>query len=233
MEELSAQVAIVRLLEERIHLRVVEANPIRSLPLAGREALDVGVGQSGELLARDLDPVAELVQVALEGDLHLDEAVAQPLELGALVGAELMAGPTEVSQPVLQQPSALALQRSCLVGLGEGANRVVQVGPEDDRHAPLVQELLGLIARVAHGGIDMDLAHEGAAAVGPDELSARQLEGQEGVIEGGGAGARHGAGDVLVGGPERRIGLGTDRVDRHAGVVVQHRGIVQAKEIRG
>ena len=175
-EELSAQVAIVRLLQERVHLGVVEADPVGALPLARREALDVGVGQAGELLARDVDPVAVLVQVALEGDLHLDEAGAQPFQLRALVGAELVAGATEVAQPVLQQPSALALQGPRLIGVGEGANGVVQVGAEDDRHAPLVDPLLGLVAGVAHGGIGVDLAHEGAAAVGLDQLRAGQLE---------------------------------------------------------
>ena len=78
----------------------------------------------------------------------------------------------------------------------------------------------------------MDLAHEGAAAVGSDQLRASELERQERVVEGGGAGTRNGAGDVRVRDGERRIGLGTDRVDRHIGVVVQHRGIVQASEVR-
>ena len=173
VEQLTAQVAVLCLLQERVHLRVVEADPIGAVPLARRETLDVGVGQAGELLAGDVDPVAVLVQVALEGDLDLHEAGAQALELRALVGAELVAGPAEVSQPVLQEPGALALQGTCLIGVGEGADRFVQVGAEDDSHPPLVESLLGVVAGVSDGGIGVDLAHEGAAAVCPDQLQRR------------------------------------------------------------
>ncbi len=87
-----------------------------------------------------------------------------------------MAGAPEVAQPEVEQPPALAGQLLGLVGCGERADGLEQVAAEDDRHAPLVQPLLRLGPGVAHGGIGVDLAQEGAAAVGAHELGPGQLE---------------------------------------------------------
>ena len=70
----------------------------------GESRSTYGVRKAGELLAGDVDPVAVLVEVALEGDLDLDEPRAQPLELGSVLGRQLMAGAPEVAQPELEQP---------------------------------------------------------------------------------------------------------------------------------
>ena len=187
-EQLAAQVAVVRLLEEWVDLGVVEADPIRPLPLPGREALDVVVGQPRQLLAGHVDAVAELVDVALEGDLDLDEPRAEPLQLGAVLGAQLVAGTAEVAQPVGEQPGPLAFERFRLVGVGEGAHGPIQVVAEDERHAPLVDALFGIVAGVAHGGIGMDLAHEAGSAVGFHQRGRGKLERLERGVEGGGVG---------------------------------------------
>ena len=132
-----------------------------------------------------------------------------------------MAGTPEVAQPEVEEPAALAGQLLGLVGGGERADGLEQVAAEDDRHAPLVQPLLRLVAGVAHGGIGMDLAHEGATAVCTDELGPGQLEREEGPREGGWCG--DGLGDERIGAGDGRIGLFGDRCDAGVRVVVEHR----------
>ena len=186
-EQLPPQLAVLGLVQERVELGVVEADPEGPGRLAGRQPLDVRSGRPASCSRVTSIPSLVLVDVALERDLDLDEPGAQSLELGPLLGRQLLAGAPEVAQPEVEEPAALAGQLPGLVGCGERADGLEQVAAEGDRHAPLVEPLLRLVAGVAHGGIGVDLAHEGAAAVCTDELGAGQLERQQGPSNEGGA----------------------------------------------
>ena len=126
-EQLTPQLAVLRLVEERVELGVVEADPVGPGAVARRQPLDVGLGKAGELLARDVDSVLVLVDVALERDLDLDQPGAQSLELGSLLGRQLVAGTPEVAQPEVEEPAALAGQLLGLVRCGECADGLEQV----------------------------------------------------------------------------------------------------------
>ena len=121
--------------------------------------------------------VAKLADVALEGDLELDQA--GPADAGARRDprGKLLSGPPEVSQPVVEQQAALAGQALRLIGLGIGANRPVEVLAERQLGAPLGESLVGGAAGVAHGPVDRDVAHERPAPVGRGDDG-------EGIVEG-------------------------------------------------
>ena len=82
---------------------------------------------------------------------------------------ELVAGATEVTQPVLDQAGSLTGQAVGLVRAGESPNRLVQVGAEDERDAPLVDALLRLRPGVTDGlvRVHLDRLHAGAHACRP------------------------------------------------------------------
>ena len=85
-EQVAPQVPVTRLVEEWVELRVVEADAEGAASLTGRQPFDVCIREAGQLLAIDVDPIAVLVDVALEGDLDLDEPGPEALELGAVLG---------------------------------------------------------------------------------------------------------------------------------------------------
>jgi hypothetical protein len=198
-EQGAAVLAVGRLLHEGGDLGVVQADAIGPRRVARLQSLDEALGQPVQPLAGDLDPVAELREVASEGDLQLHQAGAQPLQLGALRRLQLVPRAPQVAHPVLQQELALSRERGGLIGRGEGADRAVHVVAEDDRHAPLVDPLLGGMPRLAHGGIGMDVAHECAASIADRHLAAGQLQRAERGVEAGVAGGGHRSLDEGVG----------------------------------
>ncbi len=220
-QQLPPQLTVVRLLHEWVELRVVEADPVRALARSRRQALDVRVRQAGELVAGDVDAVAEVVEVALEGHLHLDQPGSQPLELGPVRLSELVTRPTEVAQPVRKEPCLLAGQRLPLLGVGERTNDLVEVAPKDECDAPLVDALFRLGSGLPNGGIRMGLAHERAAPVRLHQPRHCQVERDEGRRQRRGAGAGQRRTGELLGVGNGCIGLGRDRCGRDGGVVVQ------------
>ena len=101
-KQLLPQLAVLGLVEEWVELGVVQADPIGPGALARRQPLDVRLGKAGELLARDVDPVLVLVDVALERHLDLDQSRAQPLELRSILARQLVPGTPEVAQPEVE-----------------------------------------------------------------------------------------------------------------------------------
>ena len=145
-----------------------------SARLARREALDVRVGEAGELLAADVDPVAVLVDVALERDLDLDEPRPQPLGACAIVGRQLMARAAEVTEPVFEQPGPLS-GRSFASSVAAKARTASYRSVRNDRDAPLVEPPRPRCRRRARPN-RCGPARERAATVGADERGAGQLE---------------------------------------------------------
>jgi hypothetical protein len=136
---------------------------------------------------------------ALERDLQLDEPRPESLQLGAVFGAQLVPGASEVAEPVLQEPGTFAGEALGFIGIGEGPNGLIEILAEGERHPPLVQPLLGLGAGVAHIGVDVNLADETRAPVGGPSLGGRILEGLERRGEGWSRCARDRTSDMLIG----------------------------------
>ena len=80
-------------------------------------------------------------------------------------GVEVLAGTTELAQPVVQQPPALTGQACRLGRVGEGPERPVEVLAERQLDAPFGEPLLGGAARIAHVAVGVDVAEERAATV--------------------------------------------------------------------
>ena len=183
VEQRPPQLSVVPLLEERKDLRVVEAHAEGGFMLSGAQPLDVRVAQAVELLPGDVDAVAELVEVPLERNLDLDEAVSQRFELVSLGPVQLLPCAAEVAQPVLQETRPLPAESLSVVCRGECTDRLEQVAAEGDGDPPFAEALLRIGAGVAHIGIGVDLSHECADAIGPHEVCPGKLERQQGGVE--------------------------------------------------
>ena len=212
--QVAAGVAIGGLLHERDVVGIVHRHPVPAV-LGGLQPVEVTVGEPVEPGTLQLQPVLPLGEIAIEGDLQLDQPVLQPLQLGAGGVVELVPGAPEVTQPVVEQPAAGAFERGGPFGVGVGDQRLVDRAAEGEVGGPLVEAFLGLAGGDAHLRVGVHLRHEGSGTAGVPDHGDRPLEGGEGVggVDGGDQGVR--LGDRLVGeGGHRRRG---DRgeVERH------------------
>ena len=121
--------------------------------------------------------------------VRMTAAPIVPLDLLCASGTSYFGRPATPYVPgtqgvgVVEQSATLAVKAGGLIGLGERANRPVEILAERDTDPPFVDALLRLLARVADVGIGMDLGHERAAPVALGDRCTRQLEWQQGGLE--------------------------------------------------
>jgi hypothetical protein len=91
--------------------------------------------------------VLDLVQVLLEGQLELDEALLDGFDAGAFLGSQGQAVAAEVPQLFFEQLGALAPEPLLLSGVIEEG--VVEVGPGEGLDPELLEERLALVRGIA------------------------------------------------------------------------------------
>ena len=171
---LAPEVAAAGLLQEREQLRGVQADAVGPRPGAGPEARHEVVGEAVQLLAGELEPVLELVDVPLEGGLELDQAQPEGADLGPRAGDPGRGRPGAGRGPAApgsgRRSPASAAAASLAAKAKTAAARSSRNGKVD---APAVEPLLGLLAGVAHGRVGVHVAQErGGGVAGRDAAPA-------------------------------------------------------------
>ena len=182
------------------------------------EAGDEVVGEPVELVAGQVEAVLELVDVPLEGRRQLHEAPLEGAHLLACPGVQAVPGSAQVAHEAVEQAARLAVERSGLRARGEGEDRRREVLPEREVHPPAVEPLLGLLAGVADGRVDVDPGHEGAGRVAGGDARIRLVERQQDGREGAPPAGRDGGRDERFGLGEGLVRGGSDLVRRRGEV---------------
>ena len=222
--ELAAALLGLGVVEEGVHLGVVERNAVEGLAVArlAGEAVDVGRGQAGELVAAQVDGVFVGVDVALEGDAELDEALLQGLDAGALLGVELEAVAAIVAQCPVEETLRLACEGGGLGAGGVVADGAVEVLAEAEVDLVFLEGLAQGVGGGTDGSVLGDVGHEAVAAVGALEEVVDVFEADEGAGEGACA---RGEGDDLGDdgvGPGDGVALGGFDLERGWDAEVDH-----------
>ena len=201
MLELPAQVAPPRLLHERVGVGRIEGDPVRAGRSTRPETGDEVVVEPVELVTRQVEAVLELVDVPLEGGRQLHEAPLEGAYLLAGPGVQAVPGSTQVAHEAVEQAARLTFEARGLRARGEGEDRRREVLPEREVHPPVVEPLLGLLAGIPDGRVDVDPGHEGAGRVAGGDARIRLVERQQDGREGAPPAGRDG-------GHNERLGLG-------------------------
>ena len=203
-EEFAAQFGVVRGVEEGVQFGVVEGDAVGGCAVffGGAQALDVGVGQTVELGAGEVDGIFVVVDVAAELDAEADEAFVQVAHDVALFGGELEAVASVVAQGEFEQARGVVGQGFGFGACGVGLECAVEFFAEAEAGGEDVEALLFFVGGVAQFGVGGDLGEEAEASVGLADQVADFVEGEHGVVE-----AALGVGD------------GGDGVDAALGVV--------------
>ncbi len=98
-----------------------------------------------------------------------------------------MSGPSEVAEEEVEDAALLSFEAGCLLGRREGLDCGIQIVAEHELHLPFVEELLDPTSGFTNGELGVNVAEEGAAAVGDLEGGRDLLQGSDGVLEGAGA----------------------------------------------
>ena len=130
----AAQVAVVRVLEDRLHGRMVEGEKTAREPLGGR-----GVPEAGDVRSRDAVQAAPVDHVELprggriqhilaELLLRLNQLDLELLQPGLVPGREVRARAPELEQGLVQMAAPDPLQPARLRGRGEGLHPIPERG---------------------------------------------------------------------------------------------------------
>ena len=216
--ELLPQVAPAGVLEERVVVGVGERDAIGPVSRSGREPPDVVLGQAIELLARQVEAVLPLVDVALEGHLELDDPAAQATGLGALLGGQVLTGPPEIAQKMVEQTALLAVQLAGRIRFGICPNRARQVFAAGQRRLPRSNPCLGGLAGVSNGGLRMNAGHEGASARSRVDQRVSIVDRLHGPLERGRRGGRS-VGQQQICGGDGFVGQSCNPLGRDRSIV--------------
>ena len=221
MLELPAQVAPPRLLHERVGVGRIQGDPVRAGRSTRPETGDEVVVEPVELVTRQVEAVLELVDVPLEGGRQLHEAPLEGAYLRAGPGVQAVPGSTQVAHEAVKQAARLTVEARRLRARGEGEDRRREVLAEREVHPPAVEPLLGLLAGIPDGRVDVDPGHEGAGRVAGGDARIRLVERQQDGREGAPPAGRDG-------GHDERFGLGEGLV-RGDSDLVRRRGEVHGR----